>query len=117
MHLGNPEGELLGSAMVTNTGDWEQFAVFPLNMSRKLTGKKDICLVLKAPALKQNGETTIWTQFPEGVDPNKESVEITVRPQVFYPDKPGINYITIRGFILENAATNWAPPSAEEYRE
>lgn len=114
IHLSDPEGELLGTGMITNTGDWEKFVVFPLKMNRKLAGKQDLCLVIKAPALKQNGETTIWTQFPEGVDPNKESVEITVRPQVFYPDKPGINYITIRGFILENAATNWAPPSAEQ---
>ncbi|MGM9803492.1 MAG: right-handed parallel beta-helix repeat-containing protein [Muribaculaceae bacterium] len=39
---------------------------------------------------------------------------MAVRPQVFYPNHPGINYITVRGFIMENAATNWAPPSAEQ---
>lgn len=114
MHLGAPDGELLGSSMVTNTGDWEQFAVFPMKMSRKLAGKQDICLVLKAPDLKVDGKTTLWVKFPNGIDPNKESVEITVRPQVFYPDKTGIDFITVRGFTLENAATNWAPPSAEQ---
>lgn len=114
MRLDNPEGELMGTAMVTNTGDWEKFAVFPLKMKRSLSGTKNVCFVLKAPALKMDGKTTIWAQFPDGVDPNAESVEISVRPQVFYPDQTGINYITVRGFILENAATNWAPPSAEQ---
>jgi len=114
MHLKNPEGELLGSSLVTNTCDWEKFAVFNLKMSRKLSGKQDVCFVIKAPALKSDGTTTIWAQFPGGIDPNKTSVEVSVRPQVFYPSKTGINYITVRGFTLENAATNWASPSAEQ---
>ena len=114
MRLDHPEGELLGTAMVTNTGDWEKFSIFPLPMKRPLSGMHNVCFILKAPAVKMNGETTIWAQFPEGTDPNASSVEIAVRPQVFYPDKTGVNYITVRGFILENAATNWAPPSAEQ---
>nr|WP_199077786.1 carbohydrate-binding protein [Pedobacter sp. ASV19] len=114
MHLGTPAGELLGSCKVTNTGDWEKFAVFNITMSRKLSGKQNICIVIKAPVLKSNGKTTIWAQFPGGVDPNKSPVEISVRSQVFYPSKTGIDYITVRGFTLQNAATNWAPPSAEQ---
>ncbi len=57
--------------------------------------------------------TTIWAQFPK-VDPNRECVEIHVRRTVFYPRRPGINYITVRGFVLEQAATPWAPPTAEQ---
>ena len=57
--------------------------------------------------------TTIWAQF-KNADPNKETVEINVRPTIFYPDKPFINFITIRGFIMQHAATNWAPPTAEQ---
>ncbi|HUI66152.1 MAG TPA: right-handed parallel beta-helix repeat-containing protein [Bacteroidota bacterium] len=57
--------------------------------------------------------TTIWAQF-KGVDPNKELVEINVRKTVFWPEKTGINYITVRGFIMRQAATNWAPPTAEQ---
>lgn len=57
--------------------------------------------------------TTIWAQF-KNVDPNKELVEINVRPTVFYPDKPFIDYITVDGFTMEQAATNWAPPTAEQ---
>lgn len=58
-----------------------------------------------------NAPTILWAQF-KGVDPNKENVEIAVRPTVFSPTKTGINYITVRGFKLTQAATNWAPPTA-----
>ena len=57
--------------------------------------------------------TTIWAQF-KGIDPNAQSVEINVRQTVFYPEKTGVNYLTLRGFTLENAATPWAPPTAEQ---
>ncbi|HWI93164.1 MAG TPA: right-handed parallel beta-helix repeat-containing protein [Flavisolibacter sp.] len=57
--------------------------------------------------------TTIWAQF-KNADPNKETIEINVRQTVFYPDKPFINFITVRGFTMEHAATNWAPPTAEQ---
>ena len=58
-------------------------------------------------------DTTLWAQF-KGVDPNEAEVEINVRQSVFYPEKPGINYITVRGFTMEHAATPWAPPTAEQ---
>jgi len=58
--------------------------------------------------------TTIWAQFP-GMDPNAQLVEINVRRTVFYPEKTGINYLTVRGFTLTQAATSWAPPTAEQF--
>ena len=57
--------------------------------------------------------TTIWAQF-KGVEPNEAEVEINVRQTVFYPAKPGINFITVRGFAMMHAATPWAPPTAEQ---
>lgn len=57
--------------------------------------------------------TTIWAQF-KNVDPNQQTIEINVRPTIFYPDKPFINFITLRGFTMQHAATNWAPPTAEQ---
>ena len=57
--------------------------------------------------------TTLWAQF-KGFDPNDGRVEINVRQAVFYPDKPGRNYITVRGFIMRQAATPWAAPTAGE---
>ena len=56
--------------------------------------------------------TTIWAQFKGS--PNEQLVEINVRRTVFYPDKPGRNYITVRGFTMRHAATPWAPPTAEQ---
>ncbi|MHC4119256.1 MAG: DUF1565 domain-containing protein [Planctomycetota bacterium] len=63
----------------------------------------------------QAGEenTTIWAQF-KGMNPNEATVEINVRQSVFYPDKPGVNYITVSGFTMMHAATPWAPPTAEQ---
>lgn len=57
--------------------------------------------------------TIIWAQF-KGVDPNEQLVEINVRQTVFYPEKTGINYLTVRGFTMRHAATPWAPPTAEQ---
>ena len=64
-------------------------------------------------AMVDDANTTIWAQFG-GVDPNQEEVEINVRQTVFYPENPGINYITVRGFTMMHAATPWAPPTAEQ---
>ncbi len=60
-----------------------------------------------------NDNTTIWAQFV-AVNPNEARVEINVRRTVFYPEKPGINFITVRGLTLRDAATPWAPPTAEQ---
>lgn len=57
--------------------------------------------------------TTLWAQF-KGTDPNQHEVEINVRQSVFYPDKVGRDWITVRGFVLRNAATPWAPPNVEQ---
>ena len=57
--------------------------------------------------------TYIYANFHEA-DPNKELVEINVRESCFYPDTTNINYITISGFHMSQAATQWAPPTAEQ---
>jgi len=57
--------------------------------------------------------TTIWANFQK-FNPNKELVEISTRRTCFYPDKPGINYITISRFHISQAATQWAAPTAEQ---
>lgn len=61
---------------------------------------------------QQSGDfTEIYANF-QGLDPNQESVEINVRRNCFYPDKTGVNYITLSGFTVKQAATTWAPPTA-----
>lgn len=62
-------------------------------------------------AANEPGNTVIYAQFP-GVNPNEANVEISVQPTVFTPEKTGIDYITVRGFDLRNAATNWAAPTS-----
>jgi len=58
-------------------------------------------------------KTTIWADFGDA-DPGTALVEINVRRACFYPEKPGVNYITVRGFTMRHAATQWAPPTAEQ---
>ncbi len=57
--------------------------------------------------------TVIYGNFQEK-DPNACFVEINVRPACFFPDKLHVNYITVRGFEMAQAATQWAPPTASQ---
>jgi len=60
-----------------------------------------------------NMNTTLWANF-HSHDPNKELVEISARSTCFYPEKMGLNYITIQGFNIGQAATQWGAPTAEQ---
>lgn len=57
--------------------------------------------------------TVIYANF-QGADPNKELTEINVRKCCFYPERPGMNYITVRAFEMAQAACPWAPPTADQ---
>lgn len=61
--------------------------------------------------IQEDNSTVIYANF-QGLDPNIENVEINVRRNCFYPDKTGVNYITLSGFTIKQAATQWAPPTA-----
>ncbi len=124
---GSVDGRLLGTFQVAITAEWTHFQGFRAPLSTPLSGPQKIFLVFKSYPQKPEKEgapgfwfaevddknTTIVAQF-KGVDPNKEQVEINVRQTVFYPRQTGRNYITVRGFTLEQAATPWAPPTAEQ---
>lgn len=56
-------------------------------------------------------KTTIYANFGE-FDPADNRIEINVRRFCFWPERTGVNYITVRGFHLTMAAPNWAPPTA-----
>jgi alpha-N-arabinofuranosidase len=103
----NPKGRTHHTGAVYLNSDW-------LAEAAKLD---DVMQPVGSPALwfgqVDNQNTTLWAQFKD-VDPNQQEVEINVRQTVFYPVKTGINYITVRGFTLEDAATPWAPPTAEQ---
>jgi hypothetical protein len=57
--------------------------------------------------------TFIYANFRDA-NPNEEQVEINVRKACFYPVINNVNYITVRGFTIQQAATQWAPPTAEQ---
>ena len=112
VRAGDRWGLLLGTAAIPSTGDWEAWANFTIPLI-PTSGVQNISIVFLAPGYSA-GNTTIFAQFPGGADPNAASVEINVRQTVFYPSAPFVSNITVRGFTLERAATQWAPPSAEQ---
>lgn len=57
--------------------------------------------------------TTVYANFHD-FDPNNELTEINVRKAVFYPEKTGIDYITVKGLEMAQAATPWTPPTADQ---
>jgi hypothetical protein len=72
-------------------------------------------------------EASTWTWFAEvdgqntylyanfhGQDPTQALVEINFRDTCFYPAQPGCDFITVRGFRMAHAATQWAAPTAEQ---
>lgn len=123
----NTEGELLGRLNTGLTAEWSDFQSFTAKLNQALVGRQTIVLVFKARPMPPPSEsdagywfaevdedtTTIWAEF-KAVDPNQELVEINVRQTVFYPEETRKNYITVKGFTLEQAATPWSPPTAEQ---
>ena len=69
------------------------------------------CSVYQWCCAHADEETILYANF-HGADPNAENVEINVRRNCFYPSKNGISYITVSGFVIRQAATTWAPPTA-----
>jgi len=61
----------------------------------------------------EEGFTAFYANFG-GYNPNEELTEINVRQSCFRPETAGINYITVRGFEIAQAASQWAPPTAEQ---
>lgn len=60
---------------------------------------------------KEENETVIYANF-QGKNPNEENVEISFRERCFFPSEEGKGYITLSGFKVRQAATQWAPPTA-----
>ncbi|MBQ9748619.1 MAG: right-handed parallel beta-helix repeat-containing protein [Clostridia bacterium] len=62
----------------------------------------------------RDDETVFFVNFAEN-DPCAATVEYNVRRCCFYPEKTGLNYITVRGFEMAHGATGWAPPTTEQF--
>ncbi len=99
----NPKGRKHHTGCVYQDGQW----LFEAASKKDLHEKKSWF------AEVTDKTTTIWATF-DGANPNRSLTEINVRQTVFYPRKPFINYITLRGFKMRHAAPKWAPPTAEQ---
>lgn len=67
--------------------------------------------VYKWYSLQENDCTVIYANF-QGNDPTQNLIECNVRRNCFFASQTGINYITVSGFVIKQAATTWAPPTA-----
>jgi alpha-L-arabinofuranosidase len=124
IRLDVPDGELLATCTVPHTGGWQSWKSFYAELE-SVSGVRTIYLVFRAVPSREASDvrlwfarvdsvsSTIWAQFAT-VDPNVAQVEINVRRTVFYPEKAGIDFLTVRGFTMMHAATPWAPPTAEQ---
>jgi alpha-N-arabinofuranosidase len=102
----NPKGRKHHTGCVYQDGQW-------LFEAASKDGLKDAKWEKTWLAEVGDKTTTIWAYF-DGANPNDSLTEINVRQTVFYPRKPFINYITVRGFKMRHAAPKWAPPTAEQ---
>ncbi len=57
-----------------------------------------------------DSKTHIWANFGDA-NPNDNEVEINTRAYAFFPEVSGLSYITVKGFIIMNVASHWAPPT------
>ena len=114
----DPKGRKHHTGAVYLDGDWLVEAAsleeVVLPADAKPEAKKNSKLVSNLWFAQVDATNTILSaQFPS-VNPNEHLVEVNARQTVFYPDQPGRNFITVRGFTMSHAATPWAPPTAEQ---
>ena len=102
----NPKGRKHHTGCVYQDGEW-------LFEAASREGLKDAKWKKTWFAKVGEKKTTIWATF-DGSNPNDSLTEVNVRQTIFYPRKPFISYITLRGFKMRHAAPKWAPPTAEQ---
>jgi hypothetical protein len=62
--------------------------------------------VLPGTWMAEDHGRAVLVHFPEDViHPHQHTIELTLRKTVFRPEKRGLGYIILRGFIMEHAAT------------
>lgn len=60
----------------------------------------------------QDEYTIITANFDQ--NPNKAITEYNVRPACFFPKTTGVNFITVKGIHISQAATQWSAPTSEQ---
>ncbi len=56
--------------------------------------------------------TLVTANFDQ--NPNQAVTEYNVRPSCFFPKTTGVNYITVSGLDISQAATQWSAPTSEQ---
>lgn len=118
IRLDSATGTRIGVCYPSPTGDWQTWKTFSTSV-QELRGRHTLCIVFREPTRRswfaEVGEdtTAVWANFG-GDDPNEGLTEVNVRQTVFYPRRPFVNYLTVRGFKMRHAAPKWAPPTAEQ---
>lgn len=103
------------------TGDWLTTG-HNLHLGEVYLNEQPLTEVTSKEELKENcwfvewqdDYTYIYANFADN-NPNKNLTEINVRPACFFPKKTGINYITVKGLKLSQAATQWSAPTSEQF--
>jgi hypothetical protein len=84
-----------------------------LNPTRQISAVDPDSSLLTWFAEPNSDGTILWINVGDG-DPRDGAAEVAVRPAVFAPSKSGVSYVTVRGFRMCHAATQWAPPTAAQ---
>ena len=102
------------------TGDWMNTG-HDLHLGEVFLNEKALREVTALDSLQRNSwfvqvgkETTVIYAHFDQANPNKELTEINVRPACFFPKTTGMNYITVKGFHMMQAATQWSAPTSEQ---
>ncbi len=112
----NPMGKVhhTGEVYLNGKSLWEASLLEDVLHPKLLKDKFDAEGSLLTWYCESNDNITFLYANFQGADPNIELVEINVRKSCFYPEVTGINNITVSGFHMSQAATQWAPPTAEQ---
>lgn len=60
----------------------------------------------------QDDYTVVTANFDQ--NPNNAITEYNVRPSCFFPKTTGVNFITVKGLNISQAATQWSAPTSEQ---
>ncbi len=101
-----------GMVYLNGKGLYEAFSVEEVKAGEVYAGSWDPEGTIYKWFAEQKDDCTVFYANFQGKNPNEECVEINVRRNCFYPDRTGIGYITLSGFGVKQAATQWAPPTA-----
>ena len=100
-------------------GDWYTIKEKPIHTGQVYLDGKSLREVTSLEEVKENNwytevkhtHTEIYANFGK-LNPNEHLIEINVRKACFVANYQSVDNITVSGFEMCHAATNWAPPTA-----